>query len=132
MGLLNFLPATAESVMSLLHFYDCGDMEGKTVAIIGQSNLLGKPLAVHVMNLGATVYTFNGSSDQEEMKKLCQQSDYIISSTGVVHLVNQEFVRDDQSQILVDVGYGYKDGKAVGDIDFTTVVDRVKGITPVP
>jgi methylenetetrahydrofolate dehydrogenase (NADP+)/methenyltetrahydrofolate cyclohydrolase len=34
--------------------------------------------------------------------------------------------------VIVDVGYGYKDGKAVGDVDFTAVVDRVKAITPVP
>jgi 5,10-methylene-tetrahydrofolate dehydrogenase/methenyl tetrahydrofolate cyclohydrolase len=79
--LFDFLPATAQSVMSLLDFYDYDNVQGKTIAVIGQSNLLGKPLAVHLMNRGATVYTFNEFSNQERMKQLCQQSDYIISST---------------------------------------------------
>ncbi|HKL44552.1 MAG TPA: hypothetical protein VJ892_04745, partial [Candidatus Absconditabacterales bacterium] len=81
---------------------------------------------------GGTVYSCNSNTPKEELKKLCKSSDYIISCTGVVHLLNNEFVRNDQSQIIIDVGYGHKDGKPVGDIDFDSVKDKVKYITPVP
>ena len=47
-------------------------------------------------------------------------------------MINKDFVRDDKSQILVDVWYWYKDWKAVWDIDFESVKDLVKDITPVP
>lgn len=64
--------------------------------------------------------------------RCCQQSDIIISATGVAHLINEHHVRNDQSQILVDVGYAMIDGKSVGDVDFDAVKDRVKALSPVP
>jgi len=66
------------------------------------------------------------------MKQSCKISDYIISCTGVIHLVDGSFLRADQSQIIIDVGYGHRNGKAVGDVDFDAVVDKVQAITPVP
>ena len=63
---------------------------------------------------------------------MCKQSDYIISCTGQIHLVNEHFVRDDQTQIIVDVGYGHLDGKPVGDVDISKIADKVASYTPVP
>jgi 5,10-methylene-tetrahydrofolate dehydrogenase/methenyl tetrahydrofolate cyclohydrolase len=65
------------------------------------------------MRRGATVMTFNSHSDLDWMRQCCLQSDIIISCTGVVHLIDETFVRDDQSQVMIDVGRGMKDGKAV-------------------
>lgn len=59
-------------------------------------------------------------------------SDYIISCTGKVHLIDESFVRDDQSQIVVDVGYGHLDGKPVGDVNVETIKDKVASYSPVP
>ena len=57
---------------------------------------------------------FTIDSDQEAMKTYCREkADIIISATGHIHLVDELFVRNDQSQVLIDVGRGYKDGKAV-------------------
>jgi methylenetetrahydrofolate dehydrogenase (NADP+)/methenyltetrahydrofolate cyclohydrolase len=63
---------------------------------------------------------------------IAKQSDYIISSTGKVHLVDADFVRDDKSQIIVDVGYGHIDGKPVGDVNIDLIKDKVAAYTPVP
>ena len=63
---------------------------------------------------------------------MTKQSDYIISCTGKVHLVDEGFVRDDKSQIIVDVGYGHIDGKPVGDVNIDTIKDKVAAYTPVP
>lgn len=63
---------------------------------------------------------------------MTKQSDYIISCTGQVHLVDDSFLRDDKTQILVDVGYGHIDGKPVGDVNIDTIKDKVAAYTPVP
>jgi methylenetetrahydrofolate dehydrogenase (NADP+)/methenyltetrahydrofolate cyclohydrolase len=94
--------------------------------------LVWKPLMLELVKQWATVYSCNSSTPIDELKKLCKSSDYIISCTWVVHLLNNEFVRNDNSQIVIDVWYGHKDGKPVGDIDFNSVKDKVKYITPVP
>ena len=81
---------------------------------------------------GGTVYSFNSSTSAEEIRAVCNRSDYIISCTGRVHLVDSSFVRNDQTQIIVDVGYGHINGKAVGDVKIEEVSDKVSAYTPVP
>ncbi len=49
-----------------------------------------------------------------------------------MHLIDQSFLRDDGSQIVVDVGYGHIDGKPVGDVNIDTIKDKVASYTPVP
>jgi methylenetetrahydrofolate dehydrogenase (NADP+)/methenyltetrahydrofolate cyclohydrolase len=107
-------------------------MKGKSVAIIGQSNIVGKPLIVDCIKRGATVASFNHKNSLEEIKAMTKQSDYIISCTGQVHLVDESFLRDDASQVIVDVGYGHIDGKPVGDVNIETIKDKVASYTPVP
>lgn len=132
LGAIDFLGATPQAAMTLLDHYGLKDMEWKVVSVIWQSNLTGKPLATHCMKLGATVYSFNKMSDPMKMRALCQQSDYIFSCTGDVHLVDQEFVDPARWQILIDIGYGYKDGKPVWDVDIESIRDIVYAYTPVP
>lgn len=130
--LIDFTPATPKAVMYLLDKYNLWDMKGKIVSIIGQSNIVGKPLIFECIKRGATVASFNQSNSLEEIKMMTKESDYIISCTGKVHLVDETFVRDDKSQVIVDVGYGHKDGKAVGDIQIDAIKDKVASYTPVP
>ncbi|HOQ79407.1 MAG TPA: bifunctional 5,10-methylenetetrahydrofolate dehydrogenase/5,10-methenyltetrahydrofolate cyclohydrolase, partial [Candidatus Absconditabacterales bacterium] len=130
--LIDFVPATPKAVVKILKEYDLYNIRGKIITVIGQSNLVGKPLVLEFIKQGATVFSTNSSTPVEKTKELCKMSDIIVSCTGVVHLVNDEFIRDDKSQILIDVGYGHKAGKPVGDVDFESVKDRVKYITPVP
>ena len=81
---------------------------------------------------GATVYTCNSNTPVEAIKTITKSSEYIISSTGKVHLLDETFVRDDKSQIIVDVGYGHIDGKPVGDVNIDTIKNNVAAYTPVP
>lgn len=67
------------------------------------------------------------------MKKFCRdEADLIISATGHIHLVDESFVRGDNSQVIIDVGRGYKDNKPVGDVQWENLEDKVAAITPVP
>lgn len=129
---IDFLGATPQAVMTLLDEYNYGDLQGKKVSVIWQSNLLGKPLTLACIRRGATVMTFNSHSDRDWMRQCCLQSDIIISCTGVVHLIDETFVRDDQSQVVIDVGRWNKDGKAVGDVTLDTIIDKVAAYTPIP
>jgi len=81
---------------------------------------------------GATVYTCNADTPIDEIKKIAKNSEYIISCTGKIHLIDESFLRDDISQIILDVGYGHKDGKPVGDVDIEAIQNKVASYTPVP
>ncbi|MCX6822561.1 MAG: bifunctional 5,10-methylenetetrahydrofolate dehydrogenase/5,10-methenyltetrahydrofolate cyclohydrolase [candidate division SR1 bacterium] len=131
-GLIDFVPATPRAVLYLLEQYELADLRGKLVTIIGQSNIVGKPLALECIKRGSTVYSCNIDTPIKKIKAICKYSDYIISCTGTVHLVDSTFIRDDQTQIIVDVGYGHIDGKPVGDVKIEEIADKVSAYTPVP
>ncbi len=131
-GLIDFTPATPKAVLTLLDHYDLWDMNWKKISIIGQSNIVWKPLILECIKRWATVSSFNQDNSLEEIKTMTKNSDYIISCTGHVHLVDESFVRDDKSQIVIDVWYGHKDGKPVWDVVIENIVDNVASYTPVP
>lgn len=130
--LIDFIPATARAVVTLLKEYNLYDLKWKIITVIWQSNISGKPLVDEFIKQQATVYSCNQFTPKDKLKSLCKTSDYIVSCTWAIHLINKDYIRNDKSQILVDVWYGYKDWKAVWDIDFESVKDLVKDITPVP
>ncbi len=131
-GLVDFIPATPKAVLYLLEQYKLDNFKGKTIAILWQSNIVGKPLAIECIKRGATVYTCNSSTPPEQIKMIAKMADYIISSTWKVHLIDDSFVREDKTQIIVDVGYGHINGKPVGDVNIETIQDKVASYTPVP
>ncbi|MEF2175968.1 MAG: bifunctional 5,10-methylenetetrahydrofolate dehydrogenase/5,10-methenyltetrahydrofolate cyclohydrolase [Candidatus Absconditabacteria bacterium] len=131
-GLINFYPATPASVMKIFDYYKLDDFDGKNVVIIGQSNLIGKPLATILMDKGAEVISVNDKVNQGFLQKICLESDIIISATGVANLIDDKHIRKDNSQIIIDIGWGKIDGKIHGDVNYEKVKNKVKAITPVP
>lgn len=126
-------PAAVSATISLLHFYNLNTLKGKQVSIIGQSNLIGKPMALYCINQGAQVHSFGIDGNHEIMKKICKGSDYIISSTGVLNLIDEDCISESGNQVIIDVGYAFDtDGKAAGDANFLEIKDSVKAISPVP
>lgn len=132
MWLIDFVPATPKAVLYILEKYNLDNFMGKTVAIFWQSNIVGKPLVLECIKRGATVYTCNWDTPVEKIKIISKNSDYIVSCTGKIHLVDETFIRNDTTQIIVDVGYGHIDGKPVGDVHIETIQDKVAAYTPVP
>jgi methylenetetrahydrofolate dehydrogenase (NADP+)/methenyltetrahydrofolate cyclohydrolase len=84
------------------------------------------------MKEGAEVFSFNKFIDLKDLINITKQSDIIVSATGRPHLVDERFIKDDGSQILIDVGWEVVNGKPTGDINFEAVKDKVKAISPVP
>ncbi len=126
-----FMPATPAAVIGLLDHYHV-TLKGKIVAVIGQSLLVGSPLATILMQRGASVFSCNEYADQQTLKSITKKSDIIIACTWVVHLIDQSYIRDDQSQTVIDVGYGQKNGKPAGDLDVDSVAPFLQAYSPVP
>ena len=95
--------------------YGYGDVHGKVVTIINKSNLIGKPLAMALVDRGAQVVMIGKAAKLDWMKEQCRQSDIIITATGKGHLITREFTNP--NQIIIDAGVDFIGGKIVGDVD---------------
>ena len=107
------------------------DIPGKDVVIVGRSNIVGKPMALRLINMGATVTVCN--SKTKNIKGYIDNCDIFISAIGVPKFFKGENFVDSKDITVIDVGMNRdEDGKLCGDIDFESVEDKVKNITPVP
>jgi len=126
------IPCTAIGSLHLINEIE-PNISGKNILVIGSSNIVGMPLSRLLMHKKATVTIAN--SKTRNLKFLCQNSDIIISATGVAGLVTADMIHE--NSILIDVGINritQNDGttKLVGDIDFENCAKKAKAITPVP
>lgn len=126
------IPCTAIGSLHLINEIE-PNISGKNILVIGSSNIVGMPLSRLLMHKKATVTIAN--SKTRNLKFLCQNSDIIISATGVAGLVTADMIHE--NSILIDVGINRiskNDGttKLVGDIDFENCTKKAKAITPVP
>ena len=126
-GLNGLFPATPEGVVNLLRYYQI-PLAGKKVTVIGQSNLVGKPLAQMLLNGDATVLVAN--SKTKDLKSLTLDSDIVISAAGSPLLIKADMVSE--GAVVVDIGTTLVDSKITGDVDFDNVSKKVSFITPNP
>ncbi|MDD4705856.1 MAG: bifunctional 5,10-methylenetetrahydrofolate dehydrogenase/5,10-methenyltetrahydrofolate cyclohydrolase [Bacilli bacterium] len=123
----DFIPCTVEAVIELLNFYNI-DVEGKIITIIGRSEIVGKPLSIMLLNKNATVTICH--SKTVNLIEECKKADILISSVGKANIITDKYINKDQ--IIIDIGINYLDGKICGDVNFDSVKDKIKMITPVP
>lgn len=128
---IHFLPATVRAVFEILNFYKI-KVSWKTLAIIWQSNLIGKPLAQECARRMATVWSFNEFSDKEIMKNFCKKSDIIVSASWDLWSINKDFLSEDNMQILIDVWWWKKNWKASWDFSLEEKERTNHLYTPVP
>lgn len=129
---IEFLPATAQAVISLWNAYDLWKFEWKIISVIWQSDIVWHPISRYLELKWADIHTFDIKNSPEEIMSQTKKSDIIISCTWALHLVDDRFINEDKNQILIDIGYGFLDGKSTGDVDFEKVKDKVYAISPVP
>ena len=121
-------PCTAEAVVALLDYYNI-DLTGKLVTVLGRSLVVGKPVAMLLLNRNATVNICH--SNTLNIAEICKKSDIIVSCVGNAKFVKENFVND--KSIVIDVGINIdEEGEVCGDVDFEKVEKIVKAITPVP
>ena len=104
------------------------NLSGKHAIIIGRSNLNGKPMAQLLLKENCTVTIVH--SKTKDLKTECLKADILVAEVGVPNLVKSDWVKKDS--IVIDVGINKVGDKIVGDVEFETVKEKVKAITPVP
>ncbi len=105
------------------------EIEGKHAVIIGRSTIVGKPLALLLINRGATVTVCH--SKTKNLAAHTQNADILIVAIGRANFVTQEMVK--KGAVVIDVGINrLANGKLAGDVDFESVKNKAAAITPVP
>ena len=103
-------------------------LSGKHAVIIGRSNLNGKPMAQLLLKENCTVTVVH--SKTKDLKVECQKADILVAAVGVANLVKGDWVK--KNSIIIDVGINKVGDKIVGDVEFDTVKEKARAITPVP
>lgn len=123
-----FLPCTPAGVMEMLKEIGVS-VAGKRVAVIGRSNIVGKPMAALLLREHATVTICH--SRTANLPEVTREADVIIAAVGKANLVGAEYVKP--GAVVIDVGMNrLPDGKLAGDVDFEAVKEVASAITPVP
>jgi methylenetetrahydrofolate dehydrogenase (NADP+)/methenyltetrahydrofolate cyclohydrolase len=121
------VPATPLGGLELLKHYGI-EIDGQHAVIVGASNLIGKPLALLLIQHWATVTVCDLHS--RPLSQYTKQADIIASVTGVAHLIKADMVKPGAT--VVDFGFAQLEGEWVGDADFEHVKEVAGAITPVP
>ena len=104
------------------------NLSGKHAVIIGRSNLNGKPMAQLLLRENCTVTIVH--SKTKDLKVECLKADILVAAVGVANLVKDDWVK--KNSIVIDVGINKVGDNIVGDVEFDTVKEKARAITPVP
>lgn len=127
-GTLGFAPSTADACVKMLEFYDV-PIQGAHVAVVGRSLVIGKPVAMMLLNRNATVSLCH--SWTADVAEVTRSADIVLLASGRPKSYGAEFVKP--GQIIIDVGINFdENGNLCGDADFDAIESIVAGVTPVP
>lgn len=135
-GLPSYLPATPDGILELLKYYKI-DTAGKSCAVIGRSNIVGRPIANLLSQKGWDCTVTMCHSRTKNLKEVVAGADIIIAALGIAEFVTADMVKE--GAVVVDVGITRvpsdktKSGwKLLGDVKFDEVAPKCSYITPVP
>lgn len=126
LGRRSWAPCTARACMAALEHYKI-DLQGKHAVVIGRSNVIGKPVALLLLQKHATVTICH--SRTEDLADITRKADIIIAAVGKAGFVTADMVKE--GAVLIDVGINEVDGKLVGDIA-PEATAKASAFTPVP
>lgn len=127
-GDYSFLPCTPAGIMEMLKYYNI-EIEGKECVVIGRSNIVGKPMAMLLLQKNGTVTICH--SRTKNLKEVTSRADILVAAVGIPYFVTADMVKD--GAVVIDVGMDRnKEGKLCGDVDFMEVEKKASYITPVP
>jgi len=119
-----FGSCTPYGIMRLLDEYEV-ELEGKLAVVVGRSPILGKPMAMMLLNRNCTVIICH--SKTKELENIINQADIIVGAVGIPKFIKGNWIKD--NSIVIDAGYH---PEKCGDIELENVVDRSMAYTPVP
>lgn len=129
-GKAKILPCTPAAVMELIK--ETGvDLYGKEVVMVGHSEIVGKPLALLLLEKFATVTVCHiGTSQAGKLEEHVRKAEILIVAVGKAGLIKGEWIKE--GAIVIDVGINRVGDKIVGDVEFEAAEKRASYITPVP
>ena len=123
-----FYPCTPWGVMKMLE-HERVAVQGSHAVVVGRSTIVGKPMALLLLNAGATVTICH--SKTRDLAALTRQADILVAAVGKARMIGARMVKP--GAVVIDVGINrMPDGKLVGDVDFDAVAPVASLITPVP
>ncbi len=127
-GKYDFLPCTPAGIMSLLDYYNV-DISGKQCVVIGRSNIVGKPMALLLLERNGTVTVCH--SRTRDLAAVAREADILVVAIGKAEFVGADMIKP--GAVVIDVGINrLADGRLVGDVDFAAASEIASMITPVP
>lgn len=127
-GSYSFLPCTPAGVMELLKYYNI-DISGKRCTVIGRSNIVGKPMALLLLEKNGTVTVCH--SKTTNLSDITRDSDIVVVAIGRPEFLTADMVKP--GAVIIDVGINRTEsGKLVGDVKYDEVSEVASYITPVP
>ena len=125
---VGFPPCTPQACMEILNYYDI-DCTGKKVVVIGRSLVVGKPVAMMLIQKNATVTICHTKT--VDMPAISREADIVVVAVGKANAIDGTYLRE--GQIVIDVGINVdKEGKLCGDVNYEEAEKIVAAITPVP
>lgn len=119
---------TPYGIMKMLE-YENISISGKNAVVVGRSNIVGKPMAMLLLNADATVTVCH--SKTENLKDISKNADILVVAIGKAKFIKSDMVKE--GAIVIDVGMNRdENGKLCGDVDFENVKEKCSYITPVP
>jgi methylenetetrahydrofolate dehydrogenase (NADP+)/methenyltetrahydrofolate cyclohydrolase len=122
-----FVPATPLGGLELLLRSNV-EISGKRAAVVGRSNIVGRPMALMLMQHHATVSMCH--SRTRPLGDVTKEADILCAAVGVARLITGDMVKP--GAVVIDFGVNFVDGEMCGDVDFDSVVEVASKITPVP
>jgi len=130
-GNAKILPCTAASCMELLNSIEGLKLYGKEAVVVGHSEIVGKPLALLLLNKFVTTTVCHiATGERGNLPEFVKKAEILIVAVGKAGLVKGEWIRE--GAIVIDVGINRVEGKLVGDVEFDKAQERASYITPVP
>ena len=131
-----FIPCTPKGILTILNHFGISTI-GKKVTVIGRSDIVGKPMAVLLMNKGYDATVTVANSKTKDLKSLTLSSDIVISAVGKPLFLDSSYFSD--GTVIIDVGINRisdstrkRGWRTVGDVDINSLKDRDVSCTPVP
>lgn len=127
-GMPRFAPCTPAGIVKLMEAYNI-DPAGKHCVVIGRSNIVGKPMALLLLQRNGTVTICH--SGTKDLKEQTLQADILVSAVGKTGFVTADMVKE--GTVVIDVAMNRNaEGKLCGDVDYAAVSQKASAITPVP
>ena len=125
---IGYPPCTAQACLEILKYYNV-PLSGKRAVVVGRSLVVGKPVAMMLLQRNATVTVCHTKT--RNMPELCRAADILIVAAGRAGMVGRDYLAP--GQVVIDVGINVNDqGKLCGDVNFDEAKDIVAALTPVP